>query len=369
MVQTVDFRGVPLCKAGTWNGLTGKATITKDDLASVVEAYQDNEVDRARLKLGHVSELNALGDGAPAYGWVTNPRLSDDGNTLLGDLEDVPRALGGIIGKAYKNVSVELRKNVTTPSGRKHAAVLSGLALLGAAAPAVKGMESIAALYASEAPNGGPEDDCTQSESVAVNLGDALDTTPTVPNDNGNMGEDKNSSPGEPGENTQEKSSMDILSVAREAFGLDESATEDDVKAKLMALSDATEPHEALDASDKPDANDDAQSDAEDKDSIYREEIETLRNELREMREREEAKHRADVLASAIEQGRITRADMGKWDKRLREQGAFAEEMLSERPVIVNMSESGSDNAYLADGSDEDIYTTIQNTRAGLGLI
>ena len=117
MAQTVDFRGIPICRAGEWNGLTGKAVVTPDDLQAVVAAYQDGEVDKARVKLGHVSSLNdqALGDGAPAFGWVDNPRVSDDGKTLLGDLVDVPRRLGEVVGRGYRNVSVELRKNVRTP--------------------------------------------------------------------------------------------------------------------------------------------------------------------------------------------------------------------------------------------------------------
>ena len=75
MAQTVDFRGIPICRAGEWNGLTGKAVVTREDLQAVVDAYQDGEVDKARVKLGHVSSLNdqALGDGAPAFGWVSNP--------------------------------------------------------------------------------------------------------------------------------------------------------------------------------------------------------------------------------------------------------------------------------------------------------
>ena len=50
-MTTVDFRGIALCRAGEWNGLTGKAVVTPEDLAAVVDAYQDREVDRARVKL------------------------------------------------------------------------------------------------------------------------------------------------------------------------------------------------------------------------------------------------------------------------------------------------------------------------------
>ena len=80
MVMTVDFRGVQLCKVGDWNPLFGDGKVTREELESMVEAYQDKEVDRARLKLGHVSGMNtALGDGTPAFGWVENPRMDADG--------------------------------------------------------------------------------------------------------------------------------------------------------------------------------------------------------------------------------------------------------------------------------------------------
>ena len=79
------------------------------------------------------------------------------------------------MGKAYRNVSVELRKNVRTPSGKTHPTVLSGLALLGAAAPAVKGLDDLVALYASEPIPDAPTDGCEDGAVVTISLGDALD--------------------------------------------------------------------------------------------------------------------------------------------------------------------------------------------------
>ena len=214
-MTTVDFRGVPLCRAGEWNGLTGKAVVTPGDLAAVVDAYQDREVDRARVKLGHVSSLNdqALGDGAPAFGWVSNPRVSDDGKTLLGDLVDVPRRLGEVVGKAYKNVSVELRKNVRTPSGRTHPTVLSGLALLGAAAPAVKGLDDLVALYASEPIPDTPTDGCQDGAVVTISLGDALDpvTHTDIPTPSPVACDGEPDSPERPGREKEGEPSMACL--------------------------------------------------------------------------------------------------------------------------------------------------------------
>ena len=94
--------------------------------------------------------------------------MSDDGKTLLGDLVDVPRRLGEVVGKAYRDVSVELRKNVRTPSGKTHPTVLSGLALLGTAAPAVKGLDDLVALYASEPIPDAPTDGCEDLSLIHI---------------------------------------------------------------------------------------------------------------------------------------------------------------------------------------------------------
>ena len=82
-VTTATVKGVELVKAGTWQGLTGPVTLTREDLADALAASQDPEVDHAALKLGHIDPRF---DGQPAAGWVERLRLSDDGQTLLGDL-------------------------------------------------------------------------------------------------------------------------------------------------------------------------------------------------------------------------------------------------------------------------------------------
>jgi hypothetical protein len=149
MPATVTIRDVELVRAGTWEAITGRATVTVDDLDAMVAAAQDSEVDAGVVKIGHVGAWAALGDSAPALGWIANVRRA--GDRIIGDLVDVPAKLAAIMPKAFRRRSVEFLRNVTTPSGTKYAAALSGLALLGVQPPAVKGLADLLALYETDA--------------------------------------------------------------------------------------------------------------------------------------------------------------------------------------------------------------------------
>lgn len=372
MVQTVDFRGVPLCRAGEWNGLTGKARVTSEDLRSVVDAYSDQEVDRARVKIGHLSGMNtALGDGAPAFGWVQNPRMDPDGVTLVGDLVDVPRKLGEIVGKAYKNVSIEMRRNVKTPSGKTHPAVLSGLALLGASAPAVKGLDDLVSLYASEAPNGGPEDDCTESETVTISLGDAFDTTPTVPNVSHVAGDDGTDSPESPGRNQQEDADMAFLSEARKALGLGEDVAEADVLAKLTALSETPEPEAEAPVEQAPEPAPEQETETKSPETVTvsKAQWEDVTAQLKDLTDKAKAEHQEKVLETALSEGRIVPAEREQWVTALSEAPEATEVLLSKLAPRVNMAETGADVALSAgDQTDEDDVNRALATRSAFGL-
>lgn len=359
MVQTMDFRGVPLCRAGEWNGLTGKARVTSEDLRSVVDAYTDQEVDRARVKIGHLSGMNtALGDGAPAFGWVHNPRMDPDGVTLVGDLVDVPRKLGEIVGKAYKNVSIEMRRNVKTPSGKTHPAVLSGLALLGASAPAVKGLDDLVSLYASEAPNGGPEDDCTESETVTISLGDAFDTNPTVLDVSPVAGDDDTDSPEPPGAETEGEPTVAFLDQAREKLGLAKDATEDEI---LTALSentpggDETAPQEQAPEPTEEQAPEASKS--PETVTVSKAQWEDVTAQLKTLSDKAKAEHQEKVLEAALSEGRIVPAERDEWVTALSEAPAATEVLLSKLAPRVNMVEAGADVALSAsEDSDEDAF-------------
>ena len=363
MAQTVDFRGIPICRAGEWNGLTGKAVVTPDDLAAVVDAYQDREVDRARVKLGHVSSLNdqALGDGAPAFGWVSNPRVSDDGKTLLGDLVDVPRRLGEVVGRAYKNVSVELRKNVRTPSGKTHPTVLSGLALLGAAAPAVKGLDDLVALYASEPIPDTPTDGCEDGAVVTISLGDALDpvTHTDIPAPSPVACDGEPDSPERPGREKEGEPTVAFLDQAREKFGLPADASEDQILERMTALSespaekdgegDAAPEVEAQETGDEDQA---PTADTPETVTVSKAQWDELTAQVAQLSEERKAKHQEQVIEAALSEGRIVPAEREKWTTALSAAPEATETLLSSLAPRVNVREQGSDVALSANATD-----------------
>ena len=176
-IARTTIKNVQLVKVGTWGGMTGKSTITEQHLTGAVAAYADPEVDRAALKIGHDGDLN----------------------------------LG-----------------VTTPSGKNYAASLTGLALLGAKAPAVKGLDDILEFYASEADSAG--DDTTAESAITFAVDDDADT-PAVPHAPGAGGES-----GDGSTNPEERSADMALSDAlKKKLGLPETATEAEVEAALEA--------------------------------------------------------------------------------------------------------------------------------------
>lgn len=137
------IRGVELVKTGTWQISTGTWTVTPADLKSAVDAHQAGVLRKPVIKLGHDSPL---GDAAPALGYVDNLRLSADGNTLLGDLTDVPALLGDVLQHHYPDRSVEGLTDYTAPDGTTWPLVLTALALLGATAPGIDTLQSLQGL-------------------------------------------------------------------------------------------------------------------------------------------------------------------------------------------------------------------------------
>jgi hypothetical protein len=222
-IATTTFKDVQLVKAGTWGGMTGRSNITAEDLADAVAAYADPEIDRSVIKIGHDGDLN-LATGQPALGWIENLKLSADKQTLIGDLTGIPSKLANIIPRAFRRRSVEMTLGATTPSGKKYRAALTGLALLGAKAPAVKGLDDILALYAAE---GEPLDG---EQVVAFSVEGDTDTAPVphAPALAGNGGD---------GSNTTDERGADVaLSEAlKKKLGLPETATDAEVEAALEA--------------------------------------------------------------------------------------------------------------------------------------
>jgi hypothetical protein len=138
-VDLRTIRGVELVRVGTWSISTGEWAVTADDLAAAVAAHKAGVLRRPVIKLGHAP----MGDAAPALGYVDNIRTADDGNALVGDLVDVPKAVAALLPRAYPDRSVEALLDYAAPDGQVWPLVITSLALLGSTAP---GIPNLAAL-------------------------------------------------------------------------------------------------------------------------------------------------------------------------------------------------------------------------------
>ena len=124
-------------KVGTWGASTGDVEFTRADLAAAVAAAP--HLPDPVIKIGHDDPRFT---GGPALVRVTNLRLTDEGNTLVGDLVDMPAWLADAAPTAFPQRSVEATANLET-DGRFYRLALTGLALLGASWPAVTDLESL----------------------------------------------------------------------------------------------------------------------------------------------------------------------------------------------------------------------------------
>lgn len=137
-------------KVGKWKG---SSTVEADAayLAAMVQSYADlnSKVPgfAVPIKLGHNKRV-----GEPAFGYAENIHLSEDGGTVLADFNDMdPEIVDQITKKKYNTVSVEIWPQVNY-DGKTYPNVLSGVALLGAEWPAVKGLKPLSMFSEQEAP-------------------------------------------------------------------------------------------------------------------------------------------------------------------------------------------------------------------------
>ncbi|WP_235631162.1 phage protease [Mycobacteroides abscessus] len=122
-----------------------------DDLAAAVAALDCPAVRRPVLKFGHTGEP---GEGDPSIGLIDALRLSDDGQTLLGDYVGVPSWLASadsegrsVIASAYPDRSGEFQRDYVCQLGHTHPFVVHAVALLGVMRPGIGTLESLYDLY------------------------------------------------------------------------------------------------------------------------------------------------------------------------------------------------------------------------------
>lgn len=141
---------VELMQTGTWPISTGVFDFTTDDLYQAVAALACPAIRRPILKLGHTDPRF---DGEPAVGYLDNIAVADNGRTLIGDYAGMPGWLGDVIASAYPDRSIEGQYDFRCQMGHTHPFVLTGVALLGVAAPGIGSLESlqdVAQLYGVE---------------------------------------------------------------------------------------------------------------------------------------------------------------------------------------------------------------------------
>lgn len=140
MVNLVTVPGVELMRVGKWNLSTGEWECTTKEIAAAIEAHEKGILRKPVIRLGH-NDPRFSGD--PAVGWLDNLRASEDGQALIGDMVGVPEWLAEILPSAYPSRSIEGLYDYTAPDGSEHEFVLTGLALLGATRPGVESLQSL----------------------------------------------------------------------------------------------------------------------------------------------------------------------------------------------------------------------------------
>lgn len=227
-------KGVELLRQGRKiPAKTGHVDVDHRMMHSILEAAADKSLRDPVIKIGHDSKL---GDGHPAYGWVRNLRLED--TKLRGDYVSMPMKLAELTAgnpdepAPFRSRSVEIRTNVTAPSGKTYPYVLSAVALLGETLPAIQSLEDIYELYHEPA-------------EVAASYGDVIETI--VDTDDGTLvdafGAGIQQTEVEVGNMTsmtrEAEGSME-LDRLRDSLGLDDDAPDEQV----LALAAETIEHE-----------------------------------------------------------------------------------------------------------------------------
>lgn len=135
----------PLMADGTEDG-----TFTAEDIAAAIAALDDPSIRAPKVIFGHrqPTAAKAFGPGSPVWGGATNLRTSNEGQTLVCDLQGVPAWLADLLPHAWPSRSIQGRRNVVSETGATHALVIDYIAFLGVELPAISTLEDVRAVYA-----------------------------------------------------------------------------------------------------------------------------------------------------------------------------------------------------------------------------
>lgn len=418
---TATLEGVELVKLGTWAASTGVTNITHEDLEAMVAASLDPEVDRAAVRIGHIDPRF---DGEPALGWVERLRIV--GDVLVGDLVGVPSKLSAVLPAAFRRRSVEIAWGARTPSGKRYRAALTGLALLGVQAPAVRGLADVLALYSAgelapqqvrtytgrEDAGDVPAGSIAADRTAALSVADDLDASPELVAATfaahraiDLLASATDASPEaidalrstvdglaaavppahDPDERTEEDEPMPVTDERiRELLGLEEDA---DVEAAIVELRNrpaasgdgggsgdggtdpapTTEPAEPTTEPTTEPAGDPAEPELV---TLSRGNLDALTAQATEGAEarrilREQERER--VLTSALSSGRIAPADRERWAAALERDHEGTVSLLSNLTPVVPTTELGSDRADdLAAGVPDETWDAFEREVLGV---
>jgi hypothetical protein len=146
MPDVTTIPNVELARVGSYDLSTGPYEFTRQDLAAAITNAATGT--QPRIKLGHVDPRF---DGEPAIGVVTNMRLEEDGDVLVGDLANVPAWLADAMPAAYPGRSIEA--TVNPELGMR----ITALALLGMTRPGIDTLADLEYALAAAA-RANPED-------------------------------------------------------------------------------------------------------------------------------------------------------------------------------------------------------------------
>lgn len=128
---------VHVFKAGPQVSAQGvQREFSPDDLQEVVESY-DSKIHEAPLVIGHSGD----NDSTPSFGWIKG--FSRKGDDLYANVEFTDAAKDLVKNGHYRKVSISFYSPESPINPHKGKWSARHLALLGAAPPAVKGLESL----------------------------------------------------------------------------------------------------------------------------------------------------------------------------------------------------------------------------------
>lgn len=152
--KLVTIPNIEICEVGEeWQLSTGPLTLTPEHIASAVEAPEkDAAVHHPRVRFGHTLDWPVASE--PAFGRYINLRAENEGMTLVGDLAGVPEWFDEILPAAFPNRSMDGWTDVTTHTGNVWPLIIEAVSFLGVVLPGINTLEDLAAVWASEPPEG-----------------------------------------------------------------------------------------------------------------------------------------------------------------------------------------------------------------------